>query len=220
MKIWNFPTVPVSKQLFHVPGQAQDGGYTSGAVHMLSPEPGGRGVLEMQIALQVREWDFPFASWIMSMGNGEVFRVRLAPTPQVLSARNAPVPWENGILWANQQPWQGDVVATYAAPALEGSTVVRVNMTGWGDIARLGHVIGHRDQTYLIGDIEYDKATDVATISVKPPLRHDVAVGDNAYFRPYFLATISNIGEVRATYDAELRGAIQPGKIVFAEAIV
>lgn len=220
MKIWNFPTVPVSKQLFHVPGQAQDGGYTAGAVHMLSPEPGGRGVLEMQIALQVREWDFPFASWIMSMGNGEVFRVRLAPTPQVLSARNAPVPWEGGILWANQQPWQGDIVATYAAPALEGSTVVRVNMTGWGDIARLGHVIGHRDQTYLIGDIEYDETTNVATVSVKPPLRYDVAVGDNAYFRPYFLGTISNIAEVRATYDAELRGAIQPGKIVFAEAIV
>lgn len=221
MRIWNFPTVPVSKQLFHVPGGAQEGGFTSGAVRMLSPEPGGRSVLELQIAMQVREFEFPIASWLMSKGNGEIFRVRLAPTPQIISARNASkgVTWDNGVLWANQQPWAGDIAAVFAAPALEGTGTIRIDMTGYGDVVRHGHVVGHGDTTYLVDDYEFDAQSQIVTIHTKPPVRRDIAVGDPAFFRPYFTGTISNIGEVRATYDAENNGMIQPGKFIFAEAI-
>jgi len=218
--IYDFPTVPVSKQVFHAPGAAAEGGYTAGFVRMLSPEPGGRSVLEMQIALQVQEWDYPTTSWLMSMGNGEVFRVRLAPTPQVLSAKSPSVTWEDGILWSGDVKWSGDITATFAATALEGETTVIVDMSGWGDIARRGHVIGHMNNCYKIMAVSYDTATDQVTMTVKPPLRNNVAVNDSAYFRPYFLGTISNMESVRTTYDAENNGAIQIGKIVFAEAVV
>ena len=222
MKIYDFPTCPVSKQLFHVPGAAVEGGLTSGSVRIISPEPGGRSVLEMQIALQVQEWDYPISSWLMSKGNGQVFRIRMAPTPQVLSARNPGVLWspEPGVLWSGDVPWQGDITAFYSATALEGQQVLRVNMTGYGDIARPGHVIGHLNHTYMIDEIKYDADTSIATITVTPPLRKNVQIADAAFFRPYYLGTIANIGEVRTTYDAENNGHIQPGKIVFAEAIV
>lgn len=219
MRIWNFPTVPVAKQLFHVPGQAMEGGFTSGGVRMLSPEPGGRAVLELELALR-NDWDFPIGSWLMSKGNGEVFRVRLAPTPQVLSARSAPVPWDNGALWSNHSPWAGDITASYAASALEGTDLVSVNMSGWGDIIRPGHVIGVGDNTHLVDDVIYNSDTNIANLQIKTPLRRDLASGENAYFRPWFTGTISNLGEIRATYDASLNGFIQVGKIIFAEAVV
>lgn len=223
MKIFNFPTCPVSKQLFHVPGAAQEGGFTVGGVRMFSPEPGGRSVLEMQISLQVREWEYPIVSWLSSKGNGEVFRVRLAPTPQVLGARSVGgVPWgpEPGTLWSGDVPWEGDITAYFAANALEGSASVQVNMTGYGDIARPGHVFGDASTTYIIDEIEYDADTNIATITPKPPLRRNITAGDPVYFRPFFTGTIANIAEVRQTYDAENNGHIQPGRIIFAESIV
>lgn len=218
--IHDFPTVPVSKQVFHVPGQAVDGGWTSGAVHILSPEPGGRSVLEMQIALQVREWEYPESSWLMSMGNGEIFRVRLAPTPQVLSARTPGVLWNNDQPWSNLQPWAGDITAVYAADALEGTTTLVVDMTGYGDIVRRGHVVGHGNNCYKVMKTTYDSTTGHVTMSVTPPLRNNVVAGDQTFFRPYFLGTIGNIEQVRTTYDASNVGAIQIGSISFREAIL
>lgn len=216
-EIFDFPTLPVSKQIFHVPGAAVEGGYTSGAVRILSPEPGGRSVLEMQIALQVREWDYPMSSWLMSKGNGEVFRVRLAPTPQVLQYRPG-VQWDHLQPWSNHQPWAGDITAYFTQNALEGSTVLKVDMTGYGDVIRLGHVIGYGDSTHVIDRLSYDAG--IATLTVKPPLRRNVVAGEQAFFRPFFTGTIGNIDEMRATYDADQNGAIQIGKIVFLEAIV
>jgi hypothetical protein len=197
-----------------------DGGFTSGAVRILSPEPGGRSVLEMQVALQVGEWDNPESSWLMSKGNGEVFRVRLAPTPQVLSARSAQPDWRSNALWSEQKPIATDMVARYDAVALEGSTTLIVDMTAHGDRIRRGHVIGHGDTCYGIDKVQYDYGTRRATLTVKPPLRNPVAVGDTVLFRPYFTGVMGNIEELRTTYDAENVGHIQLGKIVFTEAIV
>ena len=218
MEIFDFPGVPVSKQLFHVPGAAIEGGYTSGAVRMISPEPGGRSVLELQPSFQVREWEYPFMSWLMSKGNGEVFKVRLAPTPQVLSSQNAGTPWEQDVLWSNHQPWAGDISASFASAALEGSNVIVVNMTGYGDIAKQGHVIGHRHNCYMIDKVTFNEVTETATIVVKPPLRANIAVNDIAYFRPFFTGTPGHIGEVRATYDPDKVGAAPPRATVFAAA--
>lgn len=219
MEIFDFPALPVSKQVFHVPGQAVDGGYTSGAVRILSPEPGGRSVLELQVALQVGEWDNPESSWLMSKGNGEVFRVRLAPTPQVLSARSAQPDWR-GRLTTDKRPVSTDMLARYAAAALEGSTTLVVDMVAHGDRIRRGHVIGHGGTCYAVDKVQYDYSTHRATLTVKPPLRNPVAVGDTVLFRPYFTGVMGNIEELRTTYDAEQVGAIQIGKIVFTEAIV
>lgn len=220
MEIFDFPGVPISKQLFHVPGAAIEGGFTSGAVRIISPEPGGRSILELQPSFQVSEREYPFMSWLMSKGNGEVFKVRLAPTPQVLSAQGNVVTWDNDILWSNFQPWAGDISTIFAAVALEGSNVAVLNMTGLGDIVKPGHVIGHANACYMIDKVTFDEDAQTSTIVVKPPLRSNIEINDIALFRPFFTGTIANIGEVRATYDSENVGNIQTGKIIFSEAIV
>lgn len=217
-RIWNFPTLQVSKQLFHVPGAAIEGGFTTGGARIMSPEPGGRSVLEMQISLQVNEWDYPMSSWLMSKINGQVFRVRLAPTPQVLSARSLGIPWDNNGPWDNDENWAGDLTGVYASVALEGSNIVTIDMSGYDNALRLGHVIGHGNNCYMVDDISYSES--IATITVTPPLRKNVAIGDSVYFRPFFLGTISNGDAFRVTYDAENVGAIQPGSITFTEAVV
>lgn len=171
IEIFDFPTVPVSKQIFHVPGGAIEGGYTSGAVRILSPEPGGRSVLEMQISMQINEWNSPWSSWIMSKGNGEVFRVRLAPTPQILSPRSASPDWSKGIRETDPRPYNTDMVARFTAVALEGSTTLVVDMIGHGDRLRPGHVVGHGDITYMIDKVDFNYSTKQATLKVKPPVR-------------------------------------------------
>lgn len=223
-KIWPFPSFPISKQLFAASGAAVEAGMTVGGVRMISPEPGGRATLEIQPSLQVGEWDFPLSSWIMSKVNGDIFRIRLAPTPQVAAARGATVPWNaEGIYpdspWSNQQEWAGDAVAVFTASALAGSITVQIDMTYIGRILQLGHVVGHEDNCYMVDDIAYNDA-NVATITVNPPLRRNVAADDIALMRPYFLGTISNGEEMRNTYDAENNGNIQLNRIKFHEVIL
>lgn len=220
-KVWNFPTFPISKQLFHVPGAAIDGGLTSGGARITSSEPGGNAVLEIQPSLQFNERDYPLSSWLMSKINGEIFSIRLAPTPQVASARVSGVPWGAETIypdspWSNQENWSGDLAATYLSAALEGSNTLRIDMSEMGPVLRHGHVIGHMGNCYMVDDIVYNTA-GIATITTKPPLRKNVAIGDTVYFRPYFTGSISNGQEIRKTYDAENNGAIQLERIIFNE---
>lgn len=215
----DFPTIPIRSQLFHVPGAANEAGLTAGGVRMLSPEPGGRSMLEIQPSLRINEWQYPEASWLMSQGNGVIFRVRLIPTPQVCTAQFGGVPWQPDTPWNNDQPWSGDVLVMFTAAALEGSNVVAIDLSSIGQILKRGHVIGHQDNCYKVDAISYDD-NDVAIITIKPPLRKNVVIGDVAFLRPYFLGTISNAADVRVTYDAENVGLIQLGKIILDEAII
>lgn len=225
-KVWEFPSIQISKQLFHVPGAAIQGGFTSGGARISSPEPGGFSMLEIEPSMRVDEWNYPVASWIMSKTNGQIFRTRLAPTPQVAGAINSKtgVPWAaEGIYpespWSNMQNWAGDAVSMYVAPALEGTNLLVVAMTSYGQLLRYGHVIGHGNSTYLIDEVSYDNNGN-ATLVVTPPLRRDVKAGDLAPLRPWFTGSIANGEEIRNTYDAVNAGAIQINKIVMNEVIL
>ncbi len=232
LKVWDMPTLPVRAQLFYAPGQAFEGGFTSGGVRVTSPEPGGRAYLETELALQKGEWDDPFSSWLMSKTNGDIFRVKLVATPQLVPAaamgivtpETPGVPWSaegfyDASPWDNSRNWSlGDTGAEVYAVGLEGSTIMQVDMTGFGPIIKHGHVIGHEDNSYVVDDIEYEDG--IATITVKPPLRRDIAVGDLILFRPTFTGSISNGAELRATYEAMNVGLIQPARILFSEVIL
>lgn len=229
-KIWNFPDIKISKQLFHVPGMAVEGGLTVGGARIMSPEPGGRAVLEIEPSLQVDEWTAPMSSWLMSKINGAIFRVRLAQTPQIASARLTGT-YPTGVYWAaegnflaapwdNGQPWQADseadnLATLFTSPALEGTTVVRIDMALFGPILKQGHVIGHMDHCYMVDDISY--ANGEARVVITPPLCKDVLPGDLCEFRPWFLGSIINGEQIRMTYDAEQVGYIKPGKIIFGQ---
>lgn len=219
MKIHAFPTFRIETQLFHCPGAGYDGGLTAGGAQFITPEPGGFAVLELQPALIDTEWDAPLASWIMSKISGQVFRVRLAPSPQVAFSRQrgaVSVPWSSGQTWSNQQEWVGDFTARYAAPAPKGTVTVTFDLTGVGQIVGPGHVIGHEGETYLVDEISY--LGDVATAIVTPPLRRDIAAGDNCYLRPWFTGRIANGQAIRAAYNN--MGHVKPGNIVLQEAVV
>lgn len=217
-RIVNFPTFGIAKQLFHVPGAAAEGGFTTGGSRILSPEPGGYSRLELQPSMR-DEWEYPLASWLMSQTNGQLMRVRLTKTPQLAGARLPPVNWDNSQPWSNNQPWSGGYSATYYDIALEGSNVVKVNLSAYGQVLRPGHVIGHGDTTYKIDEIAYDQ-NNLATITVMPPLRKNVVGGDTVYFQPYFIGYIANAESFRTMYEAALNGNIQLGAIIMNEAVV
>lgn len=221
-RVWNFPTFKISEQLFRVPGQAVAGGFTSGGAQFVEPEPGGFGVLDIKPSLITSEWNYPLASWLMSKTNGHIFRVRLAPTPQIAYSRNrgqSAVLWDEDLLWSNLQAWEGDFSGVYALDALEGSTEVVIDLTGVGAVVQVGHVIGHETHScYMVDEIEYED--DVATITVNPPLRRDVTTGDSAPLRPWFTGRIGNPGDFLSVYKASDVGHIQLEKITLHEAIV
>ncbi len=229
-KVWDFPNLPVSKQVFHVPGAVFDGGFTSGGARISSPEPGGRAVLELQLALSVNEFSAPLVSWLMSKTNGEIFRVKLAKTPQILrtdalgiASGGAGIPWAaegfySESAWDNDMLWTDDVAFYAAESALEGATVLVVDLTGFDDIIMPGHVIGHGDSCHMVNDL--DQLGNIATLSVTPPLRRPVSVGDLILTEPVFIGTISNGSEIRTTYDASNNGHIALNRIVFNEVVL
>lgn len=231
-EILTFPTLPVQGQLFRAPGQAYSGGFTSGGAQLMSPEPGGRAFLDMQLALQTNEWNDPAVSWLMSKLNGDIFRVRLTKTPQLLSdfeifgniSLNG-IPWEkvnDNMLpgpWDNNQLWENDgLIFPVIVNALEGSIMVSIDVTGYSEILKRGHVIGFDKYSYIIDDITY--SGNQANIKIKPPLRNNVVEGDYLLTRPYFLGTIINGQEFATNYEAINNGHIKPPRLIFGEVII
>lgn len=229
VQIWDFPALAVQSQLFYAGGAAIDGGFTSGGARTISPEPGGRAFLEVQLSLQVNEWDIPFSSWIMSkINNGNVFRVPLTRTPQLVSDITLDIPTTGpGKLWAsegaypvhtwdNGQPWASDgAVFEPVFEAYDGETQISVT----GQIFKYGHVFGIGDVSYIVDDIEYSDDGLTSLITVNPPLRADLTDTDLILTRPYFLGTVSNASEVRQMYDRTNNGHIAPGRLLFSEFI-
>lgn len=219
MKVYQFPTFRIANQLFHTPGAGYDGGLTSGGAQFITPEPGGFTVLELQPALIDTEWDSPLASWIMSKIGGQVFRVRLAPSPQIAYSKKrgmTAVPWNNGQTWSNQENWDGDFTGTYSVAALKGTLTVKIDLTGVGPIVMPGHVIGHDYDAYLVDEISY--AGNIGTAILTTPLVRDIAPGDNCYLRPWFTGRISNGADIRAAYNH--LGHVTPGNIILQQAVL
>lgn len=222
-KIWQFPTFPISAQMFRVPGSFTEGGFTRGGAKIGSPEPAGFGVLDIQPAMQVKEWDFPISSWLASKVNGEVLRVRLSPTPQIAWSKRrgnaAEVTWDSELLWSNQEMWEGDFSLTFIESVLEGTNQAVIDCSPVGQIFQIGHVFGHAGSTYLIDEISYD-ANNYASVLFKTPSRQDIIAGDPCYTRPWFTGRISNPDTISTPYKASDNGAIQLNQITLTEAIV
>lgn len=231
-EILTFPTLPVQGQLFRAPGQAYDGGFTAGGARLMSPEPGGRAFLDVQLSLQTNERDNPAVSWLMSKLNGDIFSVPLTKTPQLLNTEAygglfpyGDIPWapvnnySQPTRWDNSKKWMDEgLIVEASANALEGSTSVSVNMLSYGEILQRGHVIGFGNYSYMIDAISYSDS--VATIRVKPPLRKAVSQGDFMLTRPYFQGTIINGQEFAANYEAINNGHIKPPRLIFSEVII
>lgn len=220
-KVYQFPSIPIEKQVFYVPGASSPGGFTVGGSKVMTYEPGGFAFLDIQPALQVHEWDYPETSWLMSQGSGKILRVRLAPTPQMAGGvlNTSGVPWDGDLLWSNSQGWAGDLSITFSGAAPKGSVTVSVDTSDYGEVFRRGHLIGHQYNCYMIDEVR-DAGDGVYELDIMPPLRHNIVDGDTAYNRPYFTGQISNQSEIVQLYDAGDAGHIQMPKITMMEVII
>lgn len=214
MKIHQFPTFRIESQLFHVPGAGYDGGLTSGGAQFITTEPGGFSVLEIQPALSDGEWVDPAASWLMSKISGQVFRIRLSRSPQIAWSRMRIDHLDYD--WSNRGGAHNDAVTKFTAPALKGAIAVSIDMAQFGRLLRPGHVIGHAFDCYKIDEIEY--VGTVANITVMPPLRRDITVGDECLLTPWFTGRISNGADIRAAYNS--LGHVKLGNIILQEAVL
>ncbi len=238
--IYDWPTVIPVRQLFHAGGQAVESVLTSGSVRTLSPEPGGFGWLEVEFG-RVEDAD-TLVSWLMSkIANGNVFRIPITRSPQLVSASALGISigeydplrrfgmtetitpseldglaWTNGQTWLNGGGWMFSPVVLATAASLAGSTALSFSMGSLANGLRHGHVIGHRDTAYLVEDITYSGS--IATVTVDPPLRSAVALGDMIRLRPKATFMATNPEAFRGLYDAA--GLVQLGSASFVEAIV
>lgn len=229
-KVYDWPPLIRSRQFFHSGGQAYEGGFTSGGARVLTPEPGGRGILNIEFNLQLRDMKAnPIVSWVGTMiANGNIFRIPIGCTPQLVKLTDLGVevvadglPWaSDGMLpegpWDNGQNWAFDVGAGAASTALAGTTILEIDMGELLPGLRHGHLIGHEDVTYLVEDIAYDGS--VATIAVNPPLRKPVSQGEFITFRPKMLGIARNPEAFRSLYEPS--NLIRLGSVEFVEALI
>lgn len=229
--IYDWPSLIVpSAQLFYAGGQMQDGGFTSAGARVGYPEPGGRSFLDLEFNHQKYGATDTLISWLMSkIANGNLFRVPIAQTAQVLTSADLGLSAAStgGLLWAAEgvlpaRAWDGGNLwafepgAIAAAAALEGTTELSIDVGDLPSALRVGHVFGIVDTAYLVDDIEWDGA--IATITVDPPLRADVSADDFITFRPKMVCMASNPESFRSNY--KVGNLIQPGPIRMSEAIL
>lgn len=225
---WPQSVIPMD-QLFRVPGQATQGGFTTGGARVMSPEVGGRALIEWTFGTQKESTDAArLYSWLISkVSNGHIFRLPMWNSRQLVRIADLGllvppgydgrgVPWEGGINWSNGMGWAFEPGALTTAIGLEGTTTVIIDMGTLLPGLGHGHVIGIADRGYLVDDIEYDG--QIATVTVTPPLRADISEGDFVTFRPVMYGTCVDPESFKALFD---RGMwIRPGSITFAEAIL
>lgn len=214
MKIYQFPTFPIEAQLFHAPGAGYDGGLTSGGAQFITPEPGGFSVLEVTPGIIDTEWVDPAASALMSRISGQVLRIRLSSSPQIAWSRERIDRLDEE--WSNPAGARNEAHTVFTAASLKGAVTVSIDMAQYGRLLRAGHVIGHAFDTYMVDEIEY--VGTVAKITVKPPLRRNIGLGDICLFTPWFTGRISNGADIRAAYNN--LGHVKPGNIILQEAVV
>lgn len=207
------------------------GGMTLGGAMISNPEPGGRAELNMSFAAFTSEVQNLDASWTISqILNGAVMRIPVfGYTVQLLSAASAGgsisndngIPWDNGPNWDNGMGWEWNPTASVSEAASKGSASVKVDMSALGEALKIGHVIGFNvggyDFSHKVMNISYD-ASDIATITISPPLRRGLTTESEMTFRPKMLATCSNAREVAGLFQRGRHMAFNTAN--FVEALV
>lgn len=225
---WRRSLVPLD-QVLRAGGEAVAGGLTLGGALIENPEPGGRAELMMAFP---RSYSNPATaldvSWTISrILNGAILRVRLYASVQLVSgaALGAPVaergqPWANGGPWGSGQNWAFEPTAPVAADATRGASQVQVDLSDFGEVLAVGHVVGFTLGSYsfahVVMDCEYQG--DTATLQISPPLRRSVSTGDQMQFRPSMLVQCRNGPEVMGGFGLRRLGALNAA--LFVEALV
>lgn len=224
---WRDTVLPM-KQVFIAGGQALDGGMTLGGASVESPEPGGRAELRLEFGPFATVETNLDASWLASrMLNGAAFRIRLfAPTVQLIPAASLGGSDDAGLLWDTGLGWDGTTWAFEPSAAVtvggaKGATTFRYNTAEFGNVLKIGHVIGFHseghDFAHVVMDISYP-AVNRALVTIEPPLRRAITTADRVLFRPSFTATCVNAREVVGNFIYGTSMSFAPAR--FIEALV
>ncbi|WP_226782756.1 hypothetical protein [Oceaniglobus trochenteri] len=222
---WRRELVPTD-QVFMAGGTSVDGGMTLGGALVQSPEPGGRATLIMGFGLLARRANLA-ASWTYSRAmNGAVFSIPIRCTDQLVDRKGLlppatdGIPWSEGQPWGNGENWGWNPTAPLVASAGRGTVEVVTDLSAYGPVLQVGHVIGFSvdgvDSAHIVMDIDYDG--DTATIAIQPPLRRAVTEDVRLRFRPSMLATCRNPAEFAAPFG--LGRFTRPGSARFVEALI
>ena len=225
---WRYTVMPY-QQVFRAGGVALDGGMTVGGVGVESPEPGGRAELLMEFGKIANADANLDASWLASrMLNGAVFRIRLfAPTVQLVAdsalggSTGLGVNWSNNLSWSGGAAWAFDPQAGIVGTAAKGASSFVVNMAPYGQVLKIGHVIGFHiggyDFAHVVTNISYN-ATNRATVEIQPPLRRALGALDNMKLRPTATVTCVNARDVVGNFLYGISATVNPAR--FVEALV
>ncbi len=215
--VLDFPNIGIKGQAFYCPGSYVEGGITSGGAVVSTFEPGGYGMLDIAPARRDESVSDPEISWLMSQTNGQIFRVALTATPQLLTERtinDRAVAQYPTTLFAKRS-----LRSTFTDDALKGGRTVKIDTSEIGPSLKRGHLIGHDNSCYMVDSVSYETGGE-ATVIVSPPLRADIEIGDTVRFTPFFTGQIINGSEIRASYDSANNGAIDLPTIRMREVIL
>jgi hypothetical protein len=223
--IWPESLAPISS-VFRAGGQSRQGGFTRGGARLQNPEPGGRATYDLQFAPFATEEANRLASWLVSrFTNGSFMKVPIWRSVQVISASNLDgsayqngVPWDNSGPWDNGYGWDYSPIAPVATGSSKGSTELSVDMSSYGQVIDLGHVVGVEVDGYefshIVMDVGY--SGDTATLEISPPLRRSVTTSTSVKFRPYGIFQCVNPDEVAGLYHAGRHTQLNAAKLVEA----
>ena len=215
--VLDFPNIGIKGQVFYCPGSYVEGGITSGGAVVSTFEPGGYGMLDIAPARRDESVADPEISWLMSQTNGQIFRVALTATPQLLTERtinDRAVAQYPTALFTKRS-----LRSTFTDGALKGGRTVKIDTSEIGPSLKRGHLIGHDNSCYMVDSVTYVTSGE-ATVIVSPPLRSAVAIDDVVRFTPFFTGQIINGSEIRASYDSANNGAIDMPVIRMREVIL
>lgn len=226
---WPLLAEPVN-QVFLAGGTSVDGGMTIGGASVSNPEPGGRAELRFEFAQYASEDANLAASLVMSrIMNNAVMRIKLfSPSIQLLSDTDLGINTATGVLWSNglgwsQAPWAADPSRPImGGGAAKGATTFAVNLVGFLNLIKVGHVVGFHlegyDFAHKVINVAYNASGNRADCTVSPPLRRAIKNTDRVQFRPAMLVTCVNAREVAASY--RLGRTIAMNAARFVEALV
>lgn len=222
---WRQLCAPIN-QVFASGGSAGRGRLTLGGVSVSNPEPGGNATLKMDFNPFATEAANIDASWTISrIQSGAIMRVPLFCSVQLVSSAGlgagvGDLPWSNDELWSNDQGWASTPSAPVAAPAQRGSQTCTVDLSDYGQILKIGHVIGFNSGKYsfahIVMDIDYTGGD--AEISISPPLRRALTTDSYLTFRPKMMVQCRNAEEVAGTFRAGRH--VQLNSAEFIEALL
>ena len=229
---WRSTLVPLGQQ-FRATAQAIAGGMTLGGFMTESPEPGGRGELLLGFPSFFEGAAALDASWTLSrMSAGVLFRIRLWPSVQLVprsalmmltedsGAESDGVPWANDQPWASGENWRWDPVAPVAADAAMGAAGFTVDLSGIGEVLRIGHVIGLSeegvDSCHMVTEVTYHD--DLADLTVSPPLRRALTTDSVMRFRPSFVGAVRNAKDAASLPGS--RAVVALGNLQLVEALL